>query len=74
MNNLTFLPKFVVTFYNMSQKEINNFLKLLEKEKKAAAKHTKAEAEAFLKRVGILTKKGKVAFPYKDIFIPKEQA
>ncbi len=58
----------------MSEKEINSFLKLLEKEKKAAAKHTKEEAEAFLKRVGILTKKGNVAFPYKDVFISKAQA
>jgi hypothetical protein len=55
----------------MSEKEINNFLKLLEKEKKAAAKHTKAEADAFLKRIGILTKRGNIASPYKDVFISK---
>ena len=58
----------------MSEKEINNFLKLLEKERKIAAKHTKAEAEAFLKKVGILTKKGNIAFPYKEVFIAKERA
>jgi hypothetical protein len=58
----------------MSEKEINIFLRLLEKEKKAASKHTKAEAEAFLKTVGVLTKYGNVAKPFKSICIPKGQA
>ena len=57
----------------MSEKEINSFLHLLEKEKKIAAKHTKAEAEAFLKTVGVLSKNGTVANPFKSICIPKGQ-
>ncbi len=58
----------------LSEKEINSFLKILEKDKKAAAKHTKEEAEAALKRIGILTKKGNVAYPYKGLFVKKAKA
>jgi hypothetical protein len=49
----------------MNEKDLNEFLAILKKE--AKRKVTKEEAEATLKRIGILTKKGNVAKPYKDI-------
>ncbi len=57
----------------MNEQDFIKFLKILEKEKKAAAKRTKEESIAFLHAVGILTKSGKVAKPYKNLCIPKEQ-
>ena len=54
----------------MNDKDLMEFIALLKKESKR--KITKEEAEDRLKRAGILTKKGNVAYPYKDIlFIPK---
>lgn len=58
----------------MSEKDLHNFLRLLEKERKNASKHTKEEADAFLKTIGVLTKNGNVAEPFKNICIPKSQA
>ena len=49
----------------MNEKDLKEFLALLKKEVKR--KITKEEAVAFLKTAGILTKKGNVAKPYKDI-------
>lgn len=51
----------------MSEKEIELFIKLLEKEYKAASKRTKEEAELVLKQIGILTPSGKNAKPYKHL-------
>ncbi|HRP91084.1 MAG TPA: hypothetical protein PKX92_13715 [Edaphocola sp.] len=58
----------------MNEQDIIKFLKILEKEKEAIATKTKEESIAFLRSVGILTKSGKVAKPYKNLCIPKEQA
>ena len=57
----------------MTEKEINDFHKLLKKERRTAANRTKEESVAILKKTGILTKSGKIAKPYKDVFIPKWQ-
>ncbi|MEO8147296.1 MAG: hypothetical protein ABI723_06655 [Bacteroidia bacterium] len=57
----------------MNEREINQFLKILEKEKRAAAKHTKAQALAFLQSIGVFTKNGNPSKQYKSICIPKER-
>ena len=58
----------------MSEQHYIELMKILEKEKKAAAKRTKEESIAFLHSAGILTKSGRLAKPYKNLCIPKEQA
>ncbi len=52
----------------MTNKEIEEFYQHLLKEKEMAENETKEEADAFLKRVGILTKSGNVAKPYNQIW------
>jgi hypothetical protein len=58
----------------MSDREINSFLKILEKRKKTAEKHTKAQSLVFLHSIGIMTKNGNPTKRYKNICIPKDQA
>jgi len=58
----------------MSESDINEFYQLLLKEKKKAETSTKEEAHAFLKRVGILTRKGNIAKPYDQIWKLKAKA
>lgn len=56
----------------MNEKEIKQFLAILKKESEQTP--TKEEAESFLKRIGVMTKKGKVAKPYQDVCYFRNQA
>ena len=58
----------------MSKIELDNFLLILEKEKKAAISNTKQQSEAFLRGIGLLDKKGKITKPYREICIQRSQA
>ena len=56
----------------MNEKEQMEFLAMLKKESEKTP--TKEEADAFLKRMGFLTKKGKIAKPYRNICFTPVQA
>ncbi|MBK7128847.1 MAG: hypothetical protein IPM74_02555 [Crocinitomicaceae bacterium] len=57
----------------MTEEERQKYLKELAKKRKEALKN-KAAALKFLKQLGILTKKGNLKSPYKEVCIPEEAA
>lgn len=54
----------------MTDKERKDFLKGL-KEYKKEVTSSREEARAFLVRLGVFTKKGKLTKPYKNLCIPE---
>jgi hypothetical protein len=56
----------------MENKELNDFIKLLEEYKKKPI--TKESATKFLVDIGVITEKGTLSENYKNLCIPQEQA